>query len=290
MNNIKILDGAMGTELIKHGEILPKYIWSAATNLTNPNLVSKIHEHHIKAGARYITTNTFRSTPRAFQKFGLSIKDAHAKSKESFDLAIQSAKKASLSNNKVNILGSIAPLEDCYTPTLFPGEKLALKEFEEIGEWINSENIYGFLVETMNSISETEICLKAISKFKLPVWVSFNLLDSYKIRSGEKLEDAISMLNNYSVNCLLLNCNPLNRSYDALKIIQRKWKLEWGIYPNLGIGEPSPDGIITSHHTNGEFLNTIKKSIDLGANIVGGCCGVSPKHINLITHYLNGRV
>ena len=169
MHKIKLLDGAMGTELIKHGELLPQSIWSASTNLTNPDLVYKIHKNHIKAGASYITTNTFRSTPRAFKKIGLSMNDANKKSKKSFDSAIQSAKKASKSNKKIHILGSIAPLEDCYLPSLFPGVKTALKEFEEIGQWINNENLYGFLLETMNSIIETEICLKAISKFKIPI-------------------------------------------------------------------------------------------------------------------------
>ena len=287
MNPIKILDGAMGTELIKYGEILPKHIWSAETNLTNPNLVSEIHKNHIKAGAIYITTNTFRTTPRAFQKTGLSIKNAGLQSKKSFDLAIHSAKKASKFQKYINILGSIAPLEDCYLPTLFPGKKIAIKEFEEIGEWIFNAKLSGFLLETMNSIIETEACLKAISKFNLPIWVSFNLLNSTKIRSGETLEDAINILKNYSVNCLLLNCNSLERSYNALKLLTKYWHSDWGIYPNLGIGEPAPDGIISSYSTDEKFLNIIQKSIKLGATIVGGCCGVSPKHISLINQYLN---
>ena len=289
MHKIKLLDGAMGTELIKHGELLPEGIWSASTNLTNPNLVYTIHKNHIEAGATYITTNTFRSTPRAFKKIGLSMNDAYKKSKKSFDSAIKSAKKASKINKCTHILGSIAPLEDCYLPLLFPEEKIALKEFQEIGEWVNNENLYGFLLETMNSIIETEICLKAISKFKIPVWVSFNLLDSERIRSGEKFKDAIEMVKKYSVNCLLINCNPLKRSYNALKILKTNWPLDWGIYPNLGIGEPSPNGIISSYHTNEEFLNTIQNSINLGANIVGGCCGVSPKHINLISQLITNK-
>jgi len=287
MNKIQILDGAMGTELIKYGEILPKYLWSASTNLTNPDLVSQIHENHITAGANYITSNTFRTTPRAFKKTGVSMDEANLQSKKSFDLAIHSAKKAAKSKKNINILGSIAPLEDCYLPTLFPGEKIAIKEFEKIGEWIFNAKLSGFLLETMNSIIETETCLKAISKFNLPIWVSFNLLNSTKIRSGETLKDAINILKNYPVNCLLLNCNPLERSNNALKILTKYWDSNWGIYPNLGIGEPATDGIISSYYTDEKFLNIMQESIKLGATIVGGCCGVSPKHIGLINQYLN---
>ena len=166
-------------------------------------------------------------------------------------------------------------------------KKIALKEFEEIGEWISNENLSAFLLETMNCIEETEICLKTISKFNLPIWVSFNLLNSEKIRSGEKFTDAIEMIKKYSVKCLLINCNPLDRSYSALKILKKKLNYVWGIFPNLGIGEPSPDGIITSYHSDEKFITTIKNSINLGANVIGGCCGVSSKHINLISELIN---
>ena len=101
MNRIEILDGAMGSELILNGETLPNYIWSAKANLTNPDLVYEIHRKYIEQGANYITTNTFRTTPRAFEKAGFNKR----KAKESFDSAIQIAKKAS--NGKAKILGSL---------------------------------------------------------------------------------------------------------------------------------------------------------------------------------------
>ena len=286
MNKIEILDGGMGTELIKYGEKLPNHIWSASINLTNPKLVYKIHKNYIKAGCDYIITNTFRTTPRAFKKTGLPIKKAYRQAKKSFDLAIQSAKRAS--NKKTPLLGSIAPLEDCYTPKVFPGKDKASKEFYELAEWFDDKKIDIFLLETMNSIIETKICLQTIKKFNIPIWVSFNLLNSNQIRSGEKLLDAINMIKKFPVDCLLLNCNPLDRTLNALKIIKKKWPLKWGLYPNLGVGEPSPDGIITNYSTNKDFLNLINESINLGANVVGGCCGTSPKHINLIRKTFKG--
>ena len=72
MHNISILDGAVGTELILKGETLPPHIWSANVNLHNPNLLLEIHKEYIQAGSDYITTNTFRTTTRAYKKTGLS--------------------------------------------------------------------------------------------------------------------------------------------------------------------------------------------------------------------------
>ena len=285
MTEIKILDGAMGSELIRHGEILPPHIWSAKINLTNPNLIYKIHNNYIEQGADYITTNTFRSTPRAFKKMGQDDDDAYNNAKQSLQSAIQMAKKAA--NQCTKILGSIAPLEDCYSPTLFPGVKKAKKEFKDIGLMLNKSGIDIFLLETMNSIIETSTCLEAIKQFNIPIWVSFNLLNSTQIRSGESLEEAIAMTKNYAVSCLLLNCNPLNRTIKALTIIKENWKRKWGLYPNLGIGEPSTDGVISHYHSNAEFSKVVDISIRMGASIIGSCCGSNPKHIGLIKKHIN---
>ena len=129
MNNIKILDGAIGSELILRDQKLPPNIWSADANITNPNLLLDIHREYVEAGADYITANTFRTTPRAYQKIGLSSNEANQIAQESMRSAIKVAKEAG--NQSIKILGSIAPLEDCYSPKLFPGVKTAKNEFCE---------------------------------------------------------------------------------------------------------------------------------------------------------------
>ena len=51
MASYKILDGAMGSELIKRGLTLPNHIWSADANIHHPKLVQKIHRQYVDAGA-----------------------------------------------------------------------------------------------------------------------------------------------------------------------------------------------------------------------------------------------
>jgi len=284
MTDLKLLDGAMGSEFIRRGEILPPHTWSADVNLTNPDLLYGIHQEYVTAGVDYLTTNTFRTTPRAFQKTGLSYKESYSTAKISMHNAVQMARKAS--NDSIKILGSIAPLEDCYSPDLFPGADLATKEFSVITEWLADERIDIFLLETMNNILETKTCLDVVEKYKLPIWVSFNLLDSDHIQSGELLKDAIKMVNKFSVDCILLNCNPLNRTFGALETLARHCSGKWGIYPNLGVGEPSPDGIIKDYHSDAEFIDLTKNAVKLGATVVGGCCGSNPQHIELLKNLI----
>jgi len=284
INTIELLDGAMGSEFITRGISLSPYIWSAQLNLDAPEIIYKIHKEYIDAGSDYITTNTFRTTPRAYKKLGLSDNESEILAKSSLKSAVNQAKK--VIKDDIKILGSIAPLEDCYKPELFPGVDVAKIEFLKISQWLYDSKIDIFLLETMNSIDETITCLEVVKNHDIPIWISFVLLDEKRILSGELLKDAIKEVGNFDVDVLLLNCNPINRTKTALKILSNNWDKRWGIYPNLGIGEPNPDGIINYIYSDEEFMDLIKYSISLGATILGGCCGSSPKHIQLIKTYL----
>ena len=280
MNNIQLLDGGMGSEFIKRGIHLPNHIWSAQMNLDAEEIVYKIHNEYIISGANYLTTNTFRTTPRSYRKTGINNKDATIIAKRSLKNAVKIAKSAS--NDKSLVLGSIAPLEDCYQPNLFPNANVTANEFKQLGNWFKDTDIDIFLLETMNSIAEAELCINEISKFNKPIWVSFVLGSNKCLLSGESLKNALNMLNTYTIECALINCNPIKRTKDSLNIVADNWDKKWGIYPNLGIGEPSPDGKIDKIHSNEEFLSVATKAVKLGATILGGCCGSSPYHIKLL--------
>jgi homocysteine S-methyltransferase len=277
MSSYKILDGAMGSELIKRGLSLPNHIWSAEANIHHPELVQKIHRQYVDAGADYIITNTFRTTPRAYQKTGLSRNIACQMAEKSLIQAVEHAKNAVYSDTK--IIGSIAPLEDCYKPELFPGRDAAIFEFSQLGRWMNGAEVDILILETMNSMEETEAGLCALKGIDLPLWVSFVLKDENHLLSGDRLGDALNMLNNFQIEMILLNCNPLGRTKRAVNNIVDNWSNSWGIYPNLGIGEPSPGGCITEYEPMEKYLSAIEHALDGGASVVGGCCGSSPEHI-----------
>jgi S-methylmethionine-dependent homocysteine/selenocysteine methylase len=57
------------------------------------------------------------------------------------------------------------------------------------------------------------------------------------------------------------------------------WSNNWGIYPNLGRGEPSPDGCIAEYEPMEKYLSVVEYALNSGASVVGGCCGSSYEHI-----------
>mgnify|MGYP001320857745 CR=1 FL=1 len=69
----------------------------------------------------------------------------------------------------------------------------------------------------------------------------------------------------------------------ALDNIDACWDGKWGIYPNVGLGEPASDGIISHFSSMKEFVEVSRNAIDLGATILGGCCGSNYKHIQKLS-------
>ena len=276
MASFKILDGAMGSELIRRGLTLPLHTWSADANITSPEMVEKIYREYVDAGADYITANTFRTTLRAYKKTeAINPKTA---ARDSLYQAVELAKRAAGVSGKV--VGSIAPLEDCYSAHLFPGRDAAIAEFAQLGEHLKRAGVDILLLETMNSVAETEAALIGTQKFSLPVWVSFVLKDDNHILSGDSISQAIEKVKNFSIDCIMLNCNPLDRTLMAVENLLTNWPNQWGVYPNLGIGEPSHYGYILHYEEMDRFLSTMEKVIALGPSIIGTCCGSSPRHIS----------
>ena len=117
-----IMDGAMGTELMRRGIDLPLPLWSSMSNIHQYDQVMNIHKDYIEAGSDIVTTNTFRTTPRTFIKAGYSQDESEIISKQCCNMAIKAAKQAVKKKNTL-IAGSIAPLEDCLNHYAFQGWK-----------------------------------------------------------------------------------------------------------------------------------------------------------------------
>ena len=81
---------------------------------------------------------------------------------------------------------------------------------------------------------------------------------------------------------ILLNCSTLSQTKNTIKTIVSNWSENWGIYPNLGIGTPSPNGNIKNYESDEKYISLISYAVESGASLVGGCCGSSPKHIKMI--------
>ena len=288
MNKIKLLDGAMGTQLLHSGIQLPLPLWSGDINLTHPHHIENIHKSYLDAGADILTTNTFRTTPRSYLNHGFSKNRSMTRSHKSLDMAVSLAKKVA-SKNTI-IAGSIAPLEDCYEPGLFPGVEYANEEFRELAIWLKDAGVDMLLFETMGCWNEIRSAINSTDDLQIPRWISLTLKNGKRLLDGTELSEVLYILSEYKINKILLNCNPCTITSDEIDIIVKYWSESWGVYPNVGMSMPSKEGIIKNQLCVDDFIKEVNNYIDAGASVIGACCGSNPYYIQSLRDLINIRI
>ncbi len=275
---VLLLDGATGSELQNRGypTVLP--LWSATANLDAPNLVKQIHADYIHAGADIISTNTFRTTQYAYAKTSKK-EEAFISLKSAVKLAKEARKE---SGRDVLIAGSLTTLEDCYKPQNTPDRTTMFKAHKQQIAWLADQGIDLLLLETMNNIAEAVITAEIASETSLPVFISFITNGQGQLLSGEGLNEAINGVAKYNPTAILLNCRSLDTIDKDITILRSDWDGFIGAYAN-GYGNADDDwGWVCDDEERSlkDFLIIGKKWLADGINIIGGCCGTTPKHIS----------
>jgi len=280
-----IMDGAMGTELMRRGIELPLPLWSSMSNIDQFDQVMNIHKDYIEAGSDILTTNTFRTTPRTFIKAGYSQNESEIISEQCCNMAIEAAKHAVKKENTL-IAGSVAPLEDCYEPLHFPGKEIAKKEFQLIIDRIIRKGVDILLFETMGNYEEIESALQVSNHVDIQRWLSIVLKNKNSILDGTELQKVVELANKNKIDMVLINCTPVNIILEALDIFLEYRKGKWGVYPNAGENMPTKDGEFVSKLDDESFCKAIQDYITLGASVVGSCCGSTPNTVRKISNMI----
>ena len=280
-----IMDGAMGTELMRRGIELPLPLWSSMSNIDQFDQVMNIHKDYIEAGSDILTTNTFRTTPRTFIKAGYSQNESEIISEQCCNMAIEAAKHAVKKENTL-IAGSVAPLEDCYEPLHFPGKEIAKKEFQLIIDRIIRKGVDILLFETMGNYEEIESALQVSNHVDIQRWLSIVLKNKNSILDGTELQKVVELANKNKIDMVLINCTPVNIILEALDIFLGYRKGKWGVYPNAGENMPTKDGEFVSKLDDESFCKAIQDYITLGASVVGSCCGSTPNTVRKISNMI----
>ena len=273
-----ILDGAMGTELKNRGINIPLPIWSADANLDHPKVVETIHSEYISAGADIITTNTFRSTTWTYRRAGYTPIKAKQRARDSLLKAVECAQNAS--NKTVKIAGSITAVEDCYSPEDFPGKTVAEDLYGETLEWMMDGGVDFILFETMGNIEEVKLAMDMTQALPVPLWLSLIMKDSVHILDGTPIQDLLTMIHEFKVDCLLTNCNQLETTLSSIDQFNSRWIGKWGAYPNMGCTDYENDYFDIIDESN--FCDGFTSILDKDPDVIGVCCGSRPHHIKLL--------
>lgn len=279
---VTILDGAMGTELARRGEDTGLPLWSANALMSAPEVVKQIHLDYLRAGAQVITANTFRANPRTLARAGQTGR-SRALTRIAVDLARQAIADFQATHAAAHplIAGSMAPVEDCYSPWLVPGDAELETEHGELARHLADAGCDLILVETMNTIREAVIAARAAAETGLPVWVSVTLNQHNDLLSGESLRDATRAVLTVKPDALMVNCIPVAQTASAvvaLRAATASARIRLGVYANAGHIEEG-EWSMARGVTPEAYAEAATEWLAAGASIVGGCCGTSPEHI-----------
>jgi len=283
-SNILLLDGATGSELDRAGVDIGMPLWSANAILEAPDILKQVHIAYLEAGAQAISTNTFRTHERSLAKAGLG-----ERAEELTTKAVEIARSA---RDEVNtdalIFGSVAPLEDCYSPELAPLSDVCEQEHGQMIRHLVQSGVDLVLIETMCSAGE--LCAASIAAMEnTNDWAVSMCLrqDSTGILlDGNPIAEFIPAL--ARARFIGINCYPATKLAEQVTYLRSIAPTHMSIaaYGNVGYADDEGGWVNTDAINPNKFAQYAIEWIESGANIVGGCCGTTPEIIAAIQEFL----
>ena len=272
-NNVLLFDGAMGTY---YDELTDDGIGCELANIKNPELIKGIHNEYIEAGAKAILTNTFSVGIDVFNGDRNLQKDVVV---AGIDIANEAAK------DRAYVFADIGPIHT-------GSNELAFEEYKVLIDIFLEKGVKNFLFETRSSTSGMVLSAEYIKEKCSDAFItaSFAVMPDGYSSEGYQYKALFAEITNSGVfDVVGLNCvSGANHMAKLLKDVDTK-----GLYlfakPNAGYPVVRDDRVYYSSLAN-YFANQIEDILEMGVNIVGGCCGTTPKHIELLKKSMSGKL
>ena len=311
---ILVLDGAMGTMLQRHrlteedfrGERFKNHPKSLKGNndllvLTQPEIVAGVHRAYLEAGADIIETNTFNST-----RISQSDYDTQEFVREFNIVAARLARKVADEFTSSNpdkprfVAGSIGPTNR--TASISPNVSNPAFRAATFDDFVNAytEQVEGLieggidilLVETIFDTLNAKAALFAIDEvfeklgIRIPVMVSGTITDaSGRTLSGQTLSAFLCSVSHFPLLSVGLNCAlGAKQLLPYIEELSNSTKFFVSAHPNAGL----PNQLGEYDQSAKEMADIVEEMFKLGTlNIIGGCCGTTPVHIEQLALLVN---
>lgn len=274
-----LFDGGIGTELYKRGVFINRCF--EELNLTNPTLVKQVHEEYKKAGADVLETNTYSANRYKLKQFQLEDKLY----KINFEGAVIARQAA---GDELFVAGSVGPLNVRIEPLGPISREEACEYFSEQIQPLVDGGVDLIILETFIYPEELKQAVNAVRKIcGLPVIAQMTIDEDGSSLTGANPEIMIRELENSGADIIGVNCTVGPQvMLHWLETIRKITAKPISIMPNAG--KPKNIDGRNIYLTSPEYLGEYAKHyIQAGANIIGGCCGTTPDHIQKMRNSLN---
>lgn len=306
---ILVLDGAMGTMLQRYnfseedfrGKRFKDYPTSLKGNndllsITQPEAIAEVHRKYFEAGADIVETNTFSGTSIAMEDYNMQDL-VYELNFESARIARQVAEEFSSKTPEQRryVAGSIGPTNKTasLSPDVNKPEYRAITfselriAYREQAEALIDGGVDVLLVETIFDTLNAKAALFAIDEIKeernidIPVMVSGTITDaSGRTLSGQTVEAFLTSISHIPLLSVGFNCAlGAEQLKPYLKRLSHETEFYTSAHPNAGL----PNAFGEYDQTPEQMQQLIEEYLqDHLINIIGGCCGTTPDHIEAI--------
>ncbi|MBD2242599.1 methionine synthase [Nostoc sp. FACHB-888] len=296
---VLVFDGAMGTNLQTQNLTAedfggPQYEGCNEYLVhTKPEAVAKVHRDFLAAGADVIETDTFGSTSLVLAEYDLA-DQAYYLSKAAAELAKRVAAEFSTPEKPRFVAGSIGPTTKL--PTLGHIDFDTMKAtFAEQAEALWDGGVDLFLVETCQDVLQIKAALNAIEEVfakkgdRRPLMVSVTMESMGTMLVGSEISAVLTILEPYPIDILGLNCaTGPDLMKPHIKYLAEHSPFIVSCIPNAGLPE-NVGGQAHYRLTPLELRMSLMHFVeDLGVQVIGGCCGTRPEHIQQLAEVAKG--
>jgi len=274
---ILVLDGAMGTELQKMG--MPSGVCPETWCIEHPEVIRAVHSGYQKAGSDIVYTATFGANRLKLAEYGISdIRDVNRR------LALI-AKEAVGAGTLV--AGDIGPTGHFVKPFGDLDFEEAVGVFKEQIKGLLAGGADLLVIETMMDIQEARAALIAAREMTNVITIVTMTFE----RDGRTLngtDPVTALITLQSLGADAVGCNCSTGPEDMMRFIAAMKpyaKVPLVAKPNAGIPVLA-DGKTVFRMGAGEFSGFAKDFASAGVNLLGGCCGTTPEHIETLKREL----
>lgn len=280
---VLVCDGAVGTMLHAAGASLDMSLPELC--VSRPELVRAVHGAYIAAGAEVIETNTFGACFPRLARHGLESRV------EEINLAgVRVARAAAAAATRpVLVAGSVGPA----TPPNSRGRLAPATLREAFREQISALAQGGvdfIILETFGSLDELQDAIISATDVApaLPIVAQMTFVDDGRTLAGETPAEVGARLDQAGLAAVGANCTLGPQGLlEILRELGRHTSLPLVAQPNAG--PPSfVDGRFQYTADPAYFARHARRFVELGATLVGGCCGTTPAHIEAVAAAVGG--
>ncbi|MEX5286109.1 homocysteine S-methyltransferase family protein [Selenomonas sputigena] len=272
---IHIFDGAMGT-MLQEGGLKPGGC-PELMNIEQPDVVKKIHEAYIAAGATMIETNTFGASALKLDHYGLQ-----DRVEELNHAAVKLARE--VSEGRAKVVGSLGPTGRFVEPLGDLGFEEAYNSFFQQAKALADAGADYLIFETCIDIQEMRAgLLAAKDATKLPIICQLSYSEDGRSVTGSDPQTTAITLEAMGADIIGVNCSlGPEQLVPIVQALADNCTVPISVLPNAGMPRLE-NGKTLFPMGPEEFAGWGPKLVAAGATYIGGCCGTTPAHIEALS-------